>query len=276
MFIIRYVWTSLSSFTKTLQLRKEKGWKIVIYFFFLTLLMAFPLNYAIVRENGWNLNFIAPRLQENIPNWYPYDLPSDCTVSASGFSCITTTDTVVLNEGVIAFVLNGTLADQVMGKPSLILMSEKLYYVDSEGHYLETDYRGFQRSISFQELRANAPEDTIEEFAVAIEDSFGAYLIIFSVITNIWVTFLLNIIYLFLFSALVIIFKIGYQHFMSFREAMKLSVIAMTIPALVAFMLGFFVSGAFAFSSVITAFGIPLIMILLIKIPGKKEFQSRL
>lgn len=275
MFIIRYVWISLSSFAKTLQLRKEKGWKIVIYFFFLTLLMAFPLNYAIVRENGWNLNFIAPRLQENIPNWYPYDLPSDCTVSPSGFTCLTT-DKVVLDEGVIAFVLNGTIADQVIGKPSLIFMSEKLYYIDSEGRYLETDYRGFQRTISFQELRANAPEDTIEEFAVAIEDSFGAYLIIFSVITNVWVTFLLNIIYLFLFSALVMIFKIGYQHFMTFREAMKLSVIAMTLPALIAFTLGFFVSGAFAFSSVITAFGIPLVMILLIKIPGKKEFQSRL
>lgn len=276
MFIIRYVYTSFRSFAQTLQLRKEKGWKIVIYFFFLTLLTAFPLNYAIVRENGWNLNFIAPRLQENIPIWYPYQLPADCSVSSSGLDCPTSITTIILDEGVIALVLNGTNDDQVEGKPTLILNQEKIYYIDSEGHYLETDYRGFHRTITFQELRANAPEDTIEEFATSIEDSFGAYLIIFSVMTNLWISILLNLIYLVLFSSLVMIFKIGYQNFMSFREAMKLSVIAMTIPAMISFAIGFFVNGVFVFSSVITAFGIPLVMILLIKIPGKKEFLSRL
>ena len=71
------------------------------------------------------------------------------------------------------------------------------------------------------------------------------------------------------------IFKIGYQRFMTFREAMKLAVMAMTIPTVISIVIGFVSPNAFAFASVITAFGVPLMMILLIKIPGKIEFQNR-
>lgn len=275
MFILRYFATNIRSLSRTLALRKEKGWKVVLYFLFLTLLMSFPLNYAIVRENGWNLNFISARLQENMPSWYPFGLPSDCSVSPQGLTCTSTTSEVVLQGGVFEVVINGTRDSAIANQQTLILAAEKIYMVDAQGGVLETDYRGFTRTISFQELRVNEPEISIIEFSESIENSFGAYMIIFSVITNLWVTLLLNIIYLFLFSALVMIFKIGYQQFMTFREAMKLAVMAMTIPTIISIVVGFLSPSAFAFSSVITAFGIPLIMILLIKIPGKKEFMNR-
>lgn len=238
--------------------------------------MSFPLNYAIVRENGWNLNFIKASLQEHIPLWYPLDLPVDCSLSAQGFSCDTTLTPFTLSADGFDIVFGGTIEDAAEGMKYLILGSEKMYFVDEDGMILETDYRGFTRTITFQELRANAAEETIVEFSSSIEDSFGAYLIIYSVITNIWVSLLLNIIYVFMFSLLVMIFKIGYQTFMTYREAVKLTVVAMTIPSLVSVIIGFLSLESFAFSSMIMAFGVPLMMIILIKIPGKREFLAKL
>lgn len=276
MFLIRYVVTSFRSLANTLKLRKEKGWKITIYFFLLTLVMSFPLNYAIVRENGWNLNFIRISLVEHIPLWYPLELPVDCELGPQGFTCDTTTVPFTLEANGFSIVFGGTLSDVAASGDSLILGEDKIYYVDDQGATLETDYRGFTRVITFHELRANSSESTIDEFASSIEDSFGAYLIIYSVITNVWVSLLLNLIYVFMFALLIMIFKIGYQTFMNYREAVKLSVVAMTIPAIVSVVVGFLSPEAFTFSSMIMAFGVPLMMIILIKIPGKKEFLSKI
>jgi len=62
MFIIKYFKEALKYGT-VFKLVSEKTYKVIIFFLLLTLIQLFPMNFQIVSEQGWRLDFIQESFQ---------------------------------------------------------------------------------------------------------------------------------------------------------------------------------------------------------------------
>ncbi|NDB56041.1 hypothetical protein EB155_08570, partial [archaeon] len=71
--------------------------KVILYFIILTFLTAFPLNYQIIREEGFRLDFIAESFQQSFPS-----NTIDCEISFAGIVC--EDDVYFQHEGVTYYI----------------------------------------------------------------------------------------------------------------------------------------------------------------------------
>ena len=248
MFIFKFFKDSVN--LKTILTKTDKNiFKILIYFILLIIIANFPMSYETVKERGSRLDFIIEDFIDKEP--VEWDLPSDIQVIGGKLITNNNDKVYINNHKEITYVINNK--EKIDAKNNLnhiFLNEESIVYIDSKGNFLEAfGYKGFSTDIyNFVELKNASPEMRKElfiEFVTYIEKSFSTEIVFFTILRNNAVQIVINILYALLLSGLVMLFKFGYQKFLSFKQVFVFVILSMGIPAILSFIIGIF-SAAFA------------------------------
>jgi maltodextrin utilization protein YvdJ len=268
MFLVRYFKYSFQ-FDKMFIHLNEKFWKYLIYFFILSMINLFPMNFLIVKEQGWRLDFIEESLTSSTPNW---QLPE--TWSISGYKLITDTTTqhVEVHDG-ITYIFNFQGTDYDLTKKQIIFKESTIIYTNGDGaRMVGYDYRGFADTISFLELNLSSGEERSQNYArfgQYIEESFGSYIVFYTLLVNTMTNMALNILFILILSLVIQLFRFGFSKFLSYKEGIKFLILVMGLPAILSFIVGLMEP---AFSPVLFQFGMGLTTMIVLLIHGRKYF----
>lgn len=272
MFLIRYFKGSIVSLKKIFELREEKMWKVVIYFLLMAMVSIFPYNFKIVQEQGFKMGFVSEGYKEDAKN----ALKSSRAVKVgyAGLRCnddFETEEYLFSNFKLIIDYKDTYKRDSKESMRLVIMTANNVKYYNEEGIYMPGNYEGFSRDLFFSEFISN--EAVFEEFFSSLEKSFSAYTILFSVINYTITSLFMDALLLALMAGIFMMFKIGFNAYVSYFEMLKMLVLCMTIPTLICFILGFF--DLFALTPVIMNFGIGVIGLLIVFKVIKPKVQIR-
>lgn len=268
MFLIRYFKYSFQ-FKTILTIRNEKFWKIGIYFVILCLINLFPMNYLIVKEQGWRLDFIEESFTNETPNW---TLPEECGIAAGRLICLTDEEYILTHQG-INYIFNYQSSTYDTSKKQVLLTSNKIIYTNGEdAQMIGYDYKGFTEDVNFRAINLMDSSEKASAYiklGTQIEQTFGPYIIFYTVLVNTIISIGLNILFILLLSLVLQLFRFGYSTFFKYSESLKFLVLVMGLPAVLSFIVGLIEP---AFSPVIFQFGMGLATMLTMLIYGKKVF----
>ncbi len=268
MFILRFFKTSFSFQTMLIEVN-EPFWKYLLYFLIMIMLIAFPLNYTIVSEQGFRINFIEESFTQETPNWV---LPETCEIEAGSLTC-DNPGTITLIHQDITYVINATQDMIDENQKAVYLLEDRLVYTNGVGASMTGYYhQGFLDRFSFRSL--NLLEGTEKSlgyiaFAEQLENSFGPYIVFFSLLVNTLTTLGINIVFILMLSLVLQLFRLGYSKFFRYLDSLKFLIYTMTIPAVLSFLISWI---SMAFSPVIYQFGVGIITMVVMLTYGKKVF----
>ncbi len=241
------------------------NFKVIIYFVILTFLTAFPLNYQIIREEGFRLDFIAESFQQSFPS-----NTIDCEISFAGIVC--EDDVYFQHEGVTYYV-ETYASNKNYDTQSVILSEDKIYYLQGDNILESRGYQGFSDTIDMGNLIfSNEEEKAIlwQTFGEGIEASFGSYIIFNALLTNTVIQFVIQFIFILFLSFVVQLFKYQLSSFMTYQESLTFIIWMMTLPAVLSVVIAVIEP---VFASVIYQFMVGIvIMIVMIKY-GRKYYR---
>ncbi len=249
---------------KIYNLRESKLSVAILHFLLLILIISFPLNLQIIRSSGWDLYNFTAGMRETYPSWLPDDLPEDIEISRSGMSYIDTESSVFLTTNLDdqdLYIVFSPLVDYQPTDRSLVFEPEQISYYDENGDYMfSTGYGRTQGVISFYNLKLGTQSEAVNQFAGVIEDAFSGFAQFRSIVYNIGINLVLNIIMVSVVSFLFVFIRIRYQKVTTFKDNIKIVIAAMTIPSLIGLLFGLIgVMELSAFSVVIFQFATPII-----------------
>lgn len=267
MFIIRFFKYSFD-IKNMIPHASQKLWKAIIYFFIISFITLFPLNFLIVQENGWNLDFIEANLSEQTPHWV---LPEDMKIHA--YRLDTTSDeTYTFTNDDITYIFNAKGDENNEGK-TVSFYEDKIIYADGKGHQMIAyGYKGFSDDVNFRALNlatGTDKSDMYNDFATMIEDSFGSYVVLYSLLMNSIVNISISIVFILLLSFVMQLFRFGYTSFFSYKESLIFIILAMGIPSVISFIVGFV---APSIAPVIYQFGVGIVVMGVMLKYGKQNF----
>ena len=269
MFLFRYFKYSFQ-FKKILTIRNEKFWKIGIYFIILSLVNLFPMNYLIVREQGWRLDFIEESFTTQTPNW---DLPEECGISSNKLYCMLDYEEYNYTHQGINYIFNYQGTDYDTSVKQVLFTKNNIIYTNGEGaQMIGYDYKGFTEDVNFRSINLMDNEERAEAYiklGAQIEQTFGPYIIFYTIMVNTLISLGLNVLFILLLSLVLQLFRFGYSTFFTYKESLKFLVLMMGLPALLSFLVGLIEP---AFSPVFFQFGMGLATMLTMLIYGKKVF----
>lgn len=270
MFLLNYFKYAFQ-FDRFFEHAKEKWWKVLIFFFLVSLISIFPMNLLIVQEDGWRLDFIEESFKTETPNW---DLPDDCSITAKKLVC-QSDETYSFEHQGITYIINHQDDDfSNITEKQVLLMEDKVVYANGEGnHMIGYNYNGFESDVSFRSLNLATGIDRdimYQDFGRQLETSFGSYIILYTILVNVTTTIGLYAFFILIMSLVIQLFRFGYTTFMTFGQTMKMVVFAMGVPSLVAFVVGFLEP---SFSPVVFQFGVGIIIMVVMLKYGKKTFK---
>lgn len=268
MFLIRYFKYSFG-FKTLFDHVKEKGWKIAIYFFILSMIAIFPSNYRIVRDQGWRLDFIEESFLVETPSW---ELPNDCVIIGGSFTCDSNDEYIYSHRG-ITYIFNAQQKDHTISNKTLLFYEDRIVYVNENDNQMTgMNYQGFSEVVSFREINLKSGQEKVEayqSFGAQVEQSFGPYIVFYSLLVNTITTLGTYILYLVLLALILQLFRFGYSKFMTYVESLKFLVLLMGVPAVIGFGVGIFEP---AFGAVLFQFSMGIIAMLVMLFYGKKYF----
>lgn len=273
MFILKFFKESLNP-KNILGLRKEKFYKVIIYFLFMVLVSLFPVNMYIMLDGGWNLGFMYQELSdENII--VPNENFPDIRMNHQGLTG--DNDEIIIYFETFSLIVNGKQDKyDIEGKYVILQENTIVYSFDNDIAPIKTSY-SYLNDLEFRFENLNLAQTNVErvnlyiQLADMIEKSFTQLNIIGAIFMHSGAQLVSFIILIPILGLLVMLFKFRSTNFMSYLESIKTTIFSMTIPAVVSFVIGFL---AFSLSTVIMQFGIGIVlMIVMIKF-GKKEFSS--
>lgn len=268
MFLLRYFKYSFG-FKTLFDHVHEKGWKILIYFFILSMIAIFPSNYQIVKDQGWRLDFIEESFIAETPNW---ELPNDCVIIGGQLSCNSTNEFVLEHRG-ITYIFNALENERTITGKTLLFYSNRIVYINENGNEMTgMNYQGFVDVVNFREINLMSGQDKVDAyiaFGTQVEQSFGPYIVFYSLLINTLTTIGTYILYLLLLGLILQLFRFGYSKFMTYIESLKFLVLLMGVPAIIGFMVGLIEP---AFGAVLFQFSMGIIAMLIMLFYGKKYF----
>lgn len=268
MFLIQFFKYSLSPKT-LIQHSHQKLWKAIIYFLLVSLITIFPLNFLIVQENGWSLNFIEANLTENTPNWV---LPEDMRIYANRLDAPDDNHYIFEHDG-MTYIFNASGEEEITGK-TVSFFEDKIMYSDGEGHEMYAyDYKGFYDEVNFRALNlaiGSEKADLYRDFASMIESSFGSYIVFYTLSVNTIVNISVGALFIFLLSLIMQLFRFGYSKFFSYKDSLVFVILSMGIPSVLSFIIGFV---APSLAPVIYQFGIGVVVMAVMIKYGKRSFS---
>lgn len=236
MFIVRYLKASFQ-FDRLLTHFNEKFIKVFIYFIFLSLIYLIPMNYLIVRESGWRMDFIQQDFLDETPVW---DMPAGCIINLNRFYCEDNTVTV-LDHADVTYVFNGTKADVSKTVKQMVFTKDAMIYSDGRGNQMTSSgYEGFNyfSSNSFNLETGDLRDIAFTDFAKSVEASFSQYIVLYAVATNTAVNVFIQFIFILLLALVLQLFRFGYQTFFSYLDGIKFVMLSMGLPTIVALIVG--------------------------------------
>lgn len=270
MFLVRYFRDSFKF--KTLLITKDKTLvKSIIFFLLMIIIATFPMSLDAVKNRGTRLDFIIEHFRENTLNW---DMPSTFEIKGGKLITNGSNDEYIYEYKDITYIINfqGEL-NHLENKSSIIFQTDVITFINDKGEYMTGHgYQGFVDVFSFKEFELASPVERTklyEQFAENIEKSFSNQIVLFTVLRNTTVQIFTNLIYILVLSLLVQLYKFGYEKFMSYKEGLMFVLLAMGLPALLSFGVGFI---APAFSPVIFQISSGMIVMLVPLIFGKKIY----
>lgn len=247
----------------------EKFWKYFIYFIIITLVNIFPLNYLIVKEQGWRLNFVEESFTLQTPDWV---LPETCGISGSKLVC-STDDSYIYEHMGITYVFNYQGNDYDMTKKQILFKTDSIVYVNGENATMVGyGYKGFTENVNFLSMNLAQGDDKAQmyiAFGQEIEASFSTYIVFYTLMVNTLTSLGLNMLFLLLLALVLQLFRFGYSKFFTFIDSIKFLILMMTVPALLSFGVGLFEP---AFSPVFFQLGMGITTMVVMLIYGKRIF----
>lgn len=268
MFILRYVKYSFN-FSKVFTRVSEKSYKVIIYFLLLSLIQLFPMNYLIINEQGWRLDFIEEGFLVETPDW---QLPENCRITLNTLMCTGSESYLYEHQG-ITYIFNDQEESFDASIKQVIFRENEIIYTNGEGaHMIGRGYRGFVDELNFQSLNLTSGEErqvAYLSFARQIENSFSPFIIFYTLLTNTVVSIGLNVLFIILLSLVLQLFRFGYSKFFTYKESLKFLVFMMGLPAMLSFIVGLIQP---AFSPVFFQLGMGIATMAVMLIYGKKYF----
>jgi maltodextrin utilization protein YvdJ len=268
MFLVRYFKYSFG-FSKVISRVNEKFWKVLIYFLILGLIAAFPLNSLIVREQGWRLNFIEESFTLQTPTW---QLPETCLIAANKLICETNESYTYTHQG-ITYIFNYQETEIDRSIKQVLFFENRIVYTNGDDALMVGyDYRGFSDTLDFRTLNLMTGEERSEafvEFGRNIEQTFGPYIVFYTVLTNTFISISLNLLFIVLLSFVLQLFRFGYSSFFKYVDSIKFLIFMMGLPTVLSFIVGLFEP---AFSPVFFQFGMGISTMIVMLVYGKRYF----
>lgn len=253
-------------YSRVLQRLIKFNYKVLIYFLFVSMLSAFPLNYNIVKENGFRIDFIEQSFIESSPNIkIPY-----CTISGAGMMC---EEDFTFKHGEINYYINLNKSFEKFDYPAIIINQYNIIYKDETNELSSDKFSGFGDVLNLNSINYGSEQDSYNiwlEFGTGIEESFSQYVIVFTLLTNLVVHFLIQVIFVIFLIIVLRLFRIGLSRFMSVSESITFVVWMMTMPSVLSLFVAFIEP---VFASVIYQFLVGIsIMIVMLKY-GRKFYK---
>lgn len=268
MFILRFFKTSFSPKLMLTEI-SDPFWKYILYFLIIIMLIAFPLNYTIVQEQGFRLNFIEESFTQATPSWV---LPETCEIEAGSLSC-ETDETYTFIHQEITYYIHATQDMVDENQKAVYLLEDRLLYTNGVGASMTGYYhQGFLDRFSFRSLNlleGNEKSLAYIAFAEQLENSFGPYIVFFSLLVNTLTTLGINIVFILMLSLVLQLFRFGYSKFFRYIDSLKFLIYTMTVPAILSFLISWI---SMAFSPVIYQFGVGIMTMVVMLTHGKKVF----
>lgn len=254
---------------------------IILFFIFLMFIISFPLNLQIFRSGGWDLYNFTAGIQQNEPDWLPNDLPSDIEISQFGMyyenESLSFFETTNVNDERLFLVFSTDTQYTITDRSLVFEPFQIIYYDENASEVFSIGYNNIETTVRFSELKMLSQSQAVDVFTNMVDEAFGNFAILRSVILYTGITFGLNILLVFVVSAIFIFVRVRYQRVTSFTDNIKIVIASMMIPSLVGFIVGILEIIEFnAFSVVIFQFMTPLIALVAIYKGAKiKEISNK-
>lgn len=264
MFIIQYFKNGFS-YEHVFQKLIPINIKVILYFIILTFLSAFPLNYQIIREEGFRLDFIAENFNTSVPN-----VMIDCEVSFAGINC---QEDVTFTHQNVTYYIETYEESKAYEERSIILSNDRIYYLQGDNILESRGYQGFSDTLDMGLLifSDQVEKETLwQSFGEGIEASFGPYIIFNALLTNTVIQFVIQFIFILFLSLVLQLFKYQLSSFMTYSESLTFIVWMMTLPAVVGVGIALFEP---VFASVIYQFLVGIVIMIVMLKYGRKYYR---
>ena len=245
--------------------------KVFLYFVVLNLMMLLPLSITIMNMENFNyerfgMNFTSTE----IPDWIPNQLPTSCHINFDELDC--GTDTVyefdLINRETEYTVLLNVPNDQEVVSDNTIVFYNNWIDMRVRGNVIRLTYSGFN-GTNFENYHAMNQEEVATILFEQFFQSLKPVIVLPLMIIAIGALFLRNVILIVLLAAISMLFKFNQSNFPSYKNLIKLFMLASTIPAILNVFLGFL--GLSAFTSLSYNFITPVIAFLMYRASRTKE-----
>lgn len=218
--------------------------------------MFIPLTYSIFELDDSIQNLLGVQVTDTTAL---NNLPSDCEIVNQTFMCEEIPSSLLIieiNEAPFTLSFFNPIPEGEDG----IVFEETTAELFISNQTLRLDYRGFGYT-PFVDLTENSSSMTYQTLFEGFYPSIRPYVALPLMMVFVGGYILTNIILLITLSSLSMLFKLTISDFPSYKDTIKLFIIASTIPAVINLMIGFF--GLSAFSSLIYNFLTPLFVYIL-------------
>jgi maltodextrin utilization protein YvdJ len=248
-------------------------------FLLLVLLVSFPLNYQIVKTGGWALFDFTSKMREEAPAWLPASLPEDLAISNNGLEWFQPETSAFegLNHAgeTLLFVFQPSGSYEGTER-ALVFYPERIVYYEAGGtERLTTNYQNISERVEFLDLKMLERSDAVDQFAAIVEQAFSPYAVMRSVVLNLGINLLLNALLVLAVAVIFLLLRVKFQKVTNFGENLRIVLSAMTLPAMIAFVVGVLgVMEVNAFSAVVFQFFSPLIAVVAIFRGAKRSTKA--
>lgn len=248
----------------------DKLYKYFIYFVLLMLIMVLPQNINIIQNYGFKLHFIENTFHLSTPTWV---LPEDVYFSTNKLVSERDISFTYKHEG-LTYIFNYKGQSLNDNEKYILLKEAEVTYIDEKGNQITRPYKNFTETFSLKGLNLATGQDKTNlyiEFANNLESSFGPYITLYSLLTNVFVTLFIQCLFVFLLALVVQLFRYGLTSFMSYKDTIKFVILMLTIPVFLSLIVGIIQP---AFGTVVFQFGAGITIMLVMLKYGRKYYQS--
>lgn len=250
------------TFKGIFSLRDYKKGPVIFLFLILVFVTSFPLNMAIIKNNGWKgLNTVTYAWRTTHPTWLPSGLPNDYVITKNGLEVVPSNDVTYVfettnqindKEVVTKLIINpleiidnkiydknNNLIYDYQNKTNqrAIVLSQKeiIYYGDD--NILTSDYKHVPEAVNFTNLKLDINEGGLK-FLDIIDGAFSDMMIISNLLINTGTQLLLNTIFVIVEAAIFLLVRIKYQRVTNFSQNINIVIASMIIPSIISFIAG--------------------------------------
>lgn len=258
------------TFKGIFSLRDYRKGPVIALFLILVFVTSFPLNMAIIKNNGWkSLNTITYSWRQALPKWLPDELPNDWTISKNGLEIPNSSEatyvfesdnsvgmegvktrlvinpmeketgnaeTVYTKNEILIFDESGNVKKENYERTIVLCKNEIIYY-GVNNQVLKGGYNNVKTPLNFTYLKLLGKEGAIE-LLDAIDGSFSEMMIFSNIAINTGTQLILNIIFVLVEAAIFMLVRIKYQKVTTFSQNINIVIASMVIPSLISFLAG--------------------------------------